>query len=374
MGKLYLVLGALVVLAMPGFSSVSISLHQATLTLLHQRLQKTQLGTSTAVVQTLSGETGSTPADVRLGLLALLDQLEKHRKDQTTSWQRLVEIDSEISPKQADRFLGRLLQESRKVLTKEGTFGLDSLLKRAARKSRLAGNGGLLLERMVAMGLGESTPGREAAQRHALLETLPQQIGLAITVIEDERNKGLRAGLRDRLEKVVGNPQVLSPYLKFFGGSDVDRIVDQVDQVEQQTLWALKQALPASPRVKWVVEQGGGPQTTDFELSLRIIQFFMKLVGSSGEAQWTGAEPTLCEPCILNELVLRHRPSNQVLLRRPLGQSYPSRNPANAVAFCAGRAVSGQANRLDAFYEALALETQQAIEDFMDDPMEAPYQ
>ena len=183
---------------------------------------------STELLTRLSRESSVSQEELPARLIALIDTLEKERKDKSTTWKTLtLQGEPEIDAKRADKLLHYLGGEARKVLSSNNDHPLDSGIKKAARKSRVP----------------------FFQSRTFILKSLDWALSDDVTNRKKEAIGLLVGGHTNRFE--VG----LDPLFIFFNTQDEAFVREEVREVQRFIIPALVRRLPESERILWAVRE-----------------------------------------------------------------------------------------------------------------------
>ena len=175
----------------------------------------------------LSRESSVSQEELPARLIALIDTLEKERKDKIHTWKTLtLQGEPEIDAKRADKLLHYLGGEARKVLSSNNDHLLDSGIKKAARKSRVP----------------------FFQSRTFILKSLDWALSDDVTNRKKEAIGLLVGGHTNRFE--VG----LDPLFIFFT-QDEAFVREELTRVQRFIIPALVRRLPESERILWAVRE-----------------------------------------------------------------------------------------------------------------------
>lgn len=252
----------------------------------------------------LSRESGVSKEELPARLIALIDTLEKQRKDESTAWKTLtLQGEPEVDAKRADKLLHYLGKESRKILSSNNDHLLDSSIKKAARKSRIP----------------------FFQSRTLILNSLDWALSDDIAKRKKEAIGLLVGGHTNRFE--IG----LDPLFIFFNTQDEAFVREQVREVQRFIIPALVRRLPESERILWAVRE---------RESNILVQPDFHLVFGVDNFNFSGSNMDL-KPCVELRVELRAWENKALLLQEPFS-------------FCSQENGSANANELAPFWNETA--------------------
>ncbi len=248
---------------------------------------------STELLTRLSRESSISQEELPARLIALIDTLEKERKDKSTTWKTLtLQGEPEIDAKSADKLLHYLGKEARKVLSSNNDHLLDSGIKKAARKSRVP----------------------FFQSRTFILKSLDWALSDNVTNRKEEAIGLLVGGHTNRFE--IG----LDPLFIFFNTQDEAFVREQVREVQRFIIPALVRRLPESERILWAVRE---------RESNVLVQPDFHLVFGVDSFNFSGSNIDL-KPCVELRVELRAWESKALLLQEPFSFCSQDNGSANA--------------------------------------------
>ena len=264
----------------------------------------------------LSRESGVSKEELPARLIALIDTLEKQRKDESTTWKTLtLQGEPEVDAKRADKLLHYLCKQSRKVLSSNNDHLLDSSIKKAARKSRIP----------------------FFQSRTFILNSLDWALSDDIANRKKEAIGLLVGGHTNRFE--IG----LDPLFIFFNTQDEAFVREQVREVQRFIIPALVRRLPESERILWAVRE---------RESNVLVQPDFHLVFGVDNFNFSGSNIDL-KPCVELRVELRAWENKALLLQEPFS-------------FCSQENGSANANELAPFWNETADALREHILEFLE--------
>ncbi len=264
----------------------------------------------------LSRESGVSKEELPARLIALIDTLEKQRKNESTAWKTLaLQGEPEVDAKRADKLLHYLCKESRKVLSSNNDHLLDSSIKKAARKSRVP----------------------FFQSRTFILNSLDWALSDNISNRKKEDIGLLVGGHTNRFE--IG----LDPLFIFFNTQDEAFVREQVREVQRFIIPALVRRLPESERILWAVRE---------RESNVLVQPDFHLVFGVDNFNFSGSNMDL-KPCVELRVELRAWENKALLLQEPFS-------------FCSQENGSAKASELAPFWNETADALREHILEFLE--------
>ena len=264
----------------------------------------------------LSRESGVSKEELPARLIALIDTLEKQRKNESTAWKTLaLQGEPEVDAKRADKLLHYLCKESRKVLSSNNDHLLDSSIKKAARKSRVP----------------------FFQSRTFILNSLDWALSDNISNRNKEDIGLLVGGHTNRFE--IG----LDPLFIFFNTQDEAFVREQVREVQRFIIPALVRRLPESERILWAVRE---------RESNVLVQPDFHLVFGVDNFNFSGSNMDL-KPCVELRVELRAWENKALLLQEPFS-------------FCSQENGSAKASELAPFWNETADALREHILEFLE--------
>ena len=264
----------------------------------------------------LSRESDVSKEKLPARLIALIDTLEKQRKNKSTAWKTLtLQGEPEVDAKRAEKLLHYLGKESRKVLLSNNDHLLDSSIKKAARKSRIP----------------------FFQSRTFILNSLDWALSDNISN-RKENDIGLLVGGHTNRFKIG-----LDPLFIFFNTQDEAFVREQVREVQRFIIPALVRRLPESERILWAVRE---------RESNVLVQPDFHLVFGVENFNFSGSNMDL-KPCVELRIELRAWDNKALLLQEPFS-------------FCSQKNGSANANELAPFWNETADALREHILEFLE--------
>ncbi|MFT5089072.1 MAG: hypothetical protein ACI906_003817 [Candidatus Latescibacterota bacterium] len=270
---------------------------------------------SAELLSRLSRESRIPEKELRTRLIALIDTLEKERKNKSDTWKTLIlQGEPDISPKRAGKLLHYLGVEGRKVLQGESDYLLDNGVRKAARKSKVP----------------------FFQSRNYILRSLDWALA------DDAGNQrketvGLLVGGRSNRFEVS-----LDPLFIFFDTQDEEFVREQVREVQRFIIPAMVRRLPESERILWAVRE---------RESNVLVEPDYHLVVSVDNFNFTGSNVDL-KPCVELSVALSAWKSKSLLIQEPFE-------------FCSETSGSANANDLAPFWNEAADALREYIVEFL---------
>ena len=241
----------------------------------------------------LSRESDISKEELPARLIALIDTLDKQRKNESTAWKTLtLQGEPKVDAKRANKLLHYLCKESRKVLSSNNDHLLDSSIKKAARKSRIP----------------------FFQSRTFILNSLDWALSDNISNRKKEDIGLLVGGHTNRFE--IG----LDPLFIFFNTQDEAFVREQVREVQRFIIPALVRRLPESERILWAVRE---------RESNVLVQPDFHLVFGVDNFNFSGSNMDL-KPCVELRVELRAWENKTLLLQEPFSFCSQENGSANA--------------------------------------------
>ena len=274
--------------------------YQAAYAVLKQAMEKKPPHYSQGVMQQLVQKSGLEEKEVRALLLAGLDEMEHHRKKETETWKKLVQLgEQEVAADKVGKFMKKLLRELRPVVEGKGNYLLDNPVKEASSRAHIFADQGYALV-------------------WALLEA-----GLEAG---DTSGRGMEFGLL-----ISGHTNLFEinkdPLYIFFDSRDETFVMEEVREMQRFIIPRLVTKMPESPSFKWVVRK---------RHSNVLVQPDYRLVLGVDGLNFTGTNLDL-RPCMEATVELIEASSDRVVLHKSFKH-------------CTERYGSGSTHTLHEFY------------------------
>lgn len=217
------------------------------LSVMSDELQKPGPAYTSSALARISELTGLAQEPLRHDLLALLDTLEAHRRDRTTTWETVTNLGGEgAGPKQVDKLMSELIKRLRKAVAGTGRYQLGLLVEQSASKARIPS---YLARDLVLRALQAGLTGATTS-----LDGLPVKVGMLVEGrstyrIEREGFPGLLLTADDQLD------------------------LTKVRDIHVPIAALLVEVLPESNHVKWALTETHPNLQPDCVLGFRMDEF-----------------------------------------------------------------------------------------------------